>query len=82
MKINLTRWKISPVPTQRQVKEIRRLSNVRKVTRDGEFSIVHYTATGYARETMLVRSLGAMGFEVVGHAGCNEGMALAKRWKK
>ena len=82
MKTIMGRWRITPVPTQRQVKEIRKVPNVRKVSRDGEYSIVHHSAT-WDKEHMLAHSLGDLGFDVVGRGSdCNEGMALAKRWKK
>lgn len=89
MKTTIGRWRITPVPTQRQVKEIRKIPNVRKVSRDGEYSIVHHTAT-WEKEHLLVHSLGDLGFEVVrgtgsssrGHSGYGDGMALAKRWKR
>ena len=61
----MTRWKIQPVPTQRQAKEIKRIPNVHKVSRDGAFSIVHHTAAGGVRQRMLTHSLGDLGFEVV-----------------
>lgn len=61
----MTRWKISPVPTQRQVKEIRKVPNVHKVERDGKYSIVHHTAHGWTKQHMLVHTLGDLGFEVL-----------------
>lgn len=87
MKTTIGMWRITPVPTQRQVKEIRKIPNVRKVSRDGEYSIVHHTAT-WEKEHLLIHSLGDLGFEVVRGAESRrypkygEGMALAKRWKK
>jgi hypothetical protein len=63
----MTRWKITPPPTQRQAKELKKVPNVHKVTRDGKYSIVHHTASGYHKESMLVHSIRDLGFEVVGH---------------
>jgi len=89
VKTIIGRWRITPVPTQRQVKEIRKVPNVRKVSRDGEYSIVHHSAT-WDKEHLLAHSLGDLGFEVVRGTesssrmptGYGDGVALAKRWKR